>query len=112
MISSFSIQWFAFLWLDIYVIRCLNSFNIANRYLLTILFTEFNWILERAFLVESGTYFGFLLGIVQMLQWAVYPASWTLPVGGAVVGYITNWIALKYIFEPLEPTKVQIILSY
>ena len=62
--------------------------------------------------MESGTYFGFLLGIVQMLQWAVYPASWTLPVGGAVVGYITNWIALKYIFEPLEPTKVQIILSY
>ena len=65
--------------------------------------------MDRAFLVESGTYFGFLLGIVQMLQWAVYPASWTLPVGGAVVGYITNWIALKYIFEPLEPTKVQII---
>lgn len=27
-------------------------------------------------------------------------------VGGAVVGYITNYIALKWIFEPLNPTKV------
>ena len=26
--------------------------------------------------------------------------------GGAVVGYITNWIALKWIFEPLNPTRL------
>ena len=41
-----------------------------------------------------------------MLLWMLYPANWTLPVGGAVVGYITNWIALKWIFEPIEPTKI------
>ena len=57
-------------------------------------------------MVESGTYFGFVLGVLQMVQWAVYPADWTLPVSGAIVGYVTNWIALKYIFEPLVPTKV------
>ena len=27
-------------------------------------------------------------------------------IGGAIVGYVTNWIALKWIFEPLNPTKV------
>ena len=36
----------------------------------------------------------------------LFPANWTLPVGGAVVGYITNWIALKNIFEPVNPVKL------
>ena len=26
--------------------------------------------------------------------------------GGALVGYVTNWIALKWIFEPLNPVSV------
>ncbi len=60
---------------------------------------------ELQFLVESGTYFGFALGLLQMVQWMLYPKNWTLPVGGAFVGYVTNWIALKLIFEPLNPTK-------
>eukprot|EP01031_Cornospumella_fuschlensis_P038180 gene38180-46391_t len=61
---------------------------------------------ELRFLVDSGTYFGFGLGLLQMIQWMLFPANWTLPISGAVVGYITNWIALKMIFEPLYPSKV------
>jgi hypothetical protein len=61
---------------------------------------------ELKFLVDSGVGIGFLLGLVQMVQWMVLPKNWTLPVGGAIVGTITNWIALKWIFEPLVPTKV------
>lgn len=61
---------------------------------------------ELKFLVNSGTYCGFALGLLQMIQWMVYPKGWTLPVGGALVGYVTNWIALKWIFEPLNPTKI------
>ena len=61
---------------------------------------------ELDFLTNSGLVFGFLLGLLQMLQWMIYPANWTLVAGGGVVGYITNWIALKWIFEPLNPTKV------
>jgi uncharacterized membrane protein YheB (UPF0754 family) len=61
---------------------------------------------ELKFLVNSGFGIGFVLGIFQMLQWMVYPKPWTLPAGGAVVGYITNWIALKWIFEPLVPVNV------
>jgi len=60
---------------------------------------------ELSFLIDSGVGFGFLLGIVQMLVWMIFPSNWTLPVGGAVVGYITNYIALKWIFEPLVPTR-------
>ena len=48
---------------------------------------------ELDFLVESGLGFGFLLGLVQMVAWIVTPKPWTLPVAGAVVGYVTNWIA-------------------
>ena len=29
-----------------------------------------------------------------------------MPIGGALVGYITNWVALKLIFEPLNPISV------
>ena len=48
---------------------------------------------ELDFLVESGLGFGFLLGLFQMVAWVVTPKPWTLPVAGAVVGYVTNWIA-------------------
>jgi len=60
---------------------------------------------ELKFLIDSGFGFGFLLGLLQMIQWMLYPKNWTLPVGGAIVGFITNWIALKWIFEPLEPVR-------
>jgi len=60
---------------------------------------------ELAFLVNSGFSFGFILGLGQMLLWMFYERAWTLAVGGAIVGFLTNWIALKLIFEPIEPTR-------
>jgi len=48
-------------------------------------------------------FFGFLLGCVQALSWLFFDNPWTLTVGGAIVGLATNWIALKCIFEPVEP---------
>ena len=61
---------------------------------------------ELAFLVNSGFGFGVALGVLQMLLWLVYEMPWTLAAGGAVVGYLTNLIALKLIFEPIEPTRI------
>jgi len=58
---------------------------------------------ELTFLVQSGTYFGFLLGLGQMAQLMIYPALWTLPVSGAIVGLLTNWIAIELIFKPVNP---------
>ena len=60
---------------------------------------------EFVFIRRSGFYFGFLLGILQMLIWFVYDAPWTLPAAGFLVGWATNYIALKVIFRPLEPQK-------
>jgi uncharacterized membrane protein YheB (UPF0754 family) len=60
---------------------------------------------EFKFIEVSGAYFGFLFGIPQMLVWVYYPADWSLPLAGFVVGYATNWIALRMIFSPREPKK-------
>ncbi|KAL9181771.1 hypothetical protein ACHAXT_012114 [Thalassiosira profunda] len=61
---------------------------------------------ELDFLVESGLGFGFILGLGQMLLWVAQPVQWTLPVAGAIVGYVTNWIAIKLLFDPAEPVQV------
>lgn len=58
---------------------------------------------ELEFLVNSGFGFGFLLGLAQMAAWAARPQAWTLPAAGALVGYVTNWIAIKLLFTPAEP---------
>lgn len=61
---------------------------------------------EFPFIEKSGLYFGFLLGIPTMLVWYFYPIWWVLPLGGLIVGYATNWIALTIIFEPKDPIKI------
>lgn len=61
---------------------------------------------ELRFVVNSGFYFGFLFGLVQMWAWAVYPEPWVMPFFGFLVGYATNWLALNLIFRPLDPVKV------
>ena len=58
---------------------------------------------ELKFLTDSGLFFGFLLGLIQMVVWMFYDNPWTLTIGGTIVGYLTNWMALKLIFEPIDP---------
>jgi uncharacterized membrane protein YheB (UPF0754 family) len=60
---------------------------------------------EFPFIERSGFYFGFLFGIPTMMVWYFYQLWWLLPVGGLLVGYLTNWIALTIIFEPKRPRK-------
>ena len=61
---------------------------------------------EFKFIERSGLYFGFLFGLFQMVIWVLYPAPWILPAAGFGVGYLTNWIAIKLVFAPREPTKI------
>ncbi|WP_100656811.1 DUF445 domain-containing protein [Alteromonas flava] len=61
---------------------------------------------EFPFIVKSGFYFGFLFGLPTMLLWHFYQAWWILPLGGLLVGYATNWIAIKIIFEPKQPINL------
>ncbi len=60
---------------------------------------------EFKFIKISGLYFGFLFGIPQMILWIYFPAWWTLPIAGIAVGYVTNWLAMKMIFEPRTPVR-------
>ena len=44
--------------------------------------------------------------LLQALVYAFYDAWWVLPAAGFVVGFATNYLALLFIFKPIEPTKV------
>jgi len=77
---------------------------VANKHLIVKIFQECGET-EFKFIRRSGFYFGFLFGLVQLAIWFVYPAYWILPVAGFLVGWVTNYLALKCIFRPLRPRK-------
>jgi uncharacterized membrane protein YheB (UPF0754 family) len=60
---------------------------------------------ELRFIELSGVYIGAAIGLAQAAAWRFYPRWWLLPITGAIVGYVTNWVALKMIFRPLEPRR-------
>lgn len=60
---------------------------------------------EFKFIEKSGIYFGFVFGLIQMVIFMIWNEWWLLPLGGLLVGYATNWLALKMIFEPRHPKK-------
>ncbi|MGN8158723.1 DUF445 domain-containing protein [Salinisphaera sp. RV14] len=67
---------------------------------------------EFIFIGRSGAYFGFAFGLIQMVLWIFFPAWWVLPLFGLLVGWATNWLALKMIFHPkrgfdLGPWRIQ-----
>lgn len=61
---------------------------------------------EFRFVINSGFYFGFLFGLIQVPVFIYFPSNWVLPVFGFIVGIATNWLALNVIFRPLNPVKV------
>lgn len=61
---------------------------------------------ELKFMVVSGGYGGALLGLGQMVSYAMFPQAWTLVAGGALVGWATDTLALKIMFEPVEPIRI------
>lgn len=60
---------------------------------------------EFSFIRRSGIYFGFGIGIVQAVTWALTHSPWVMPLFGGFVGYFSDWIALKMVFRPMEPKK-------
>lgn len=75
---------------------------VKNKHLIVKIFQECGEN-EFTFIRRSGFYFGFLFGLFQMLVWFFYQGDWILPVAGFLVGWFTNYVALKVIFRPLEP---------
>jgi uncharacterized membrane protein YheB (UPF0754 family) len=58
---------------------------------------------EMRFIAQSGVVFGFYLGCVQLLVWALTKSPFVLPLFGLLIGWSTDWLALKMIFLPREP---------
>ena len=61
---------------------------------------------EMRFIARSGIYFGFLLGVVQALVWALTKEPLVLPIFGGCIGLFTDWLAIKLIFVPREPVRL------
>ena len=60
---------------------------------------------EFRFIRNSGLYFGFILGCVQAMTWAVTHSALVMPLFGGLTGWLTDWLALRMVFEPKQPTR-------
>ena len=63
---------------------------------------------ELTFIQRIAAFMGFLLGLVQVLVYLLLENVAgmdyiMLPVSGLIIGYFTNWIAIKMIFRPVWP---------
>jgi uncharacterized membrane protein YheB (UPF0754 family) len=61
---------------------------------------------ELRFMQNFGFYFGFPMGIALVFILEAVPQWWVLPLGGAVIGWVVNWIGIKLIFEPVFPRRI------
>src|SRR3954452_19661796 len=61
---------------------------------------------ELRFIINFGFFFGALLGVPLVFLTNAFPHWWVLPVGGVIIGYVTNWMALWMIFQPVEPRRI------
>ena len=61
---------------------------------------------DLRFVVRSGLLFGGLLGLLQMLLWRVWSPWWSLALTGGLVGYVTDLLAIRMLFEPVNPVRL------
>lgn len=85
--------------------NCVVNMMMADRSLLGKLF-QISGKDELIFLVDSGLWFGFILGMIQLTVMLYWNNPWVNSVGGLIVGLATNWLALKWIFEPVNPLRL------
>lgn len=58
------------------------------------------------FIRRSGIWFGFLIGLVQVVAWAYFHNPWIMPAFGFFTGFFSDWLALNLIFIPRERRKI------
>jgi uncharacterized membrane protein YheB (UPF0754 family) len=61
---------------------------------------------EFRFIARSGIYFGGTIGLLQMTLWVLFHEPLIMPAFGLIVGWFTDWLALKMIFNPKEPIRI------
>ncbi len=62
---------------------------------------------EINFIWHISALIGIVFGIFQMIVWFVIPWHWTVPFWASVWGFLTNWIAIWMVFNPLEAHYVR-----
>jgi uncharacterized membrane protein YheB (UPF0754 family) len=61
---------------------------------------------EFRFIARSGIWFGGTIGLLQMTLWVLFHQPLIMPAFGLVVGWFTDWLALKLIFNPKHPHRI------
>jgi len=61
---------------------------------------------EFRFIARSGIWFGGAIGLLQMTLWVLFHEPLIMPAFGLVVGWFTDWLALKLIFNPKRPIHI------
>jgi uncharacterized membrane protein YheB (UPF0754 family) len=61
---------------------------------------------EFRFIARSGLWFGGILGLLQLGLWLLFHEPLIMPAFGLVVGWSTDWLALKLIFRPKRPVRI------
>lgn len=61
---------------------------------------------EIRFIVNASFWIGLAFGVVQMVLFWFLPWHGLLPLYAAVLGLLTNWLALSMVFRPVNPVKV------
>jgi uncharacterized membrane protein YheB (UPF0754 family) len=61
---------------------------------------------ELKLIINLGFVFGFVFGIPVAILTAVLGTPLVLLIGGPIVGWVTNWLAIIMIFEPARPKRI------
>ena len=61
---------------------------------------------ELRLMVNFGFLFGLGLGIPLVFIAEAIGEWWALPIGGVIVGWVTNLMAMQLIFAPVEPRRI------
>lgn len=70
---------------------------------------EILWRTGRAefrFIEWSGGVVGLLMGLGMAALWSAVPSPWLATGGGAFVGGLTNWLAIRMVFAPVHPVRI------
>ena len=62
---------------------------------------------EINFIWHISALIGMLFGVFQMIVWFIVPWHWTVPFWAAIWGFLTNWIAIWMVFNPIEPNYIR-----
>ncbi|MCC2636787.1 MAG: hypothetical protein K0Q68_506 [Moraxellaceae bacterium] len=61
---------------------------------------------EIRFIINASFWIGLVFGVVQMVLFWFLPWHGLLPLYAAVLGWLTNWLALAMVFRPVNPVKI------